>query len=156
MRFHPSQYYIVLVLPALSSVTANVFINTHWASLWKETNGTGSVLLAWDTEDFSCSASIPSSKVCHISPTDDVALVIFSEWTDYSPGWTNASVMTEVFTGGFHKWVSLWLLWKADSQHKATWKDEIVDPMVLKITHKSIICQFSLSEVTSSKRFISS
>lgn len=62
IRFHLSQYYIVLVLPALSSVTANAFINTHWASLWKEKNGMGSLLLVWDAEDFSCSASIPSSN----------------------------------------------------------------------------------------------
>lgn len=62
IRFHLSQYYIVLVSPALSSVTANAFINTHWASLWKEKNGMGSLLLVWDAEDFSCSASIPSSN----------------------------------------------------------------------------------------------
>lgn len=156
MRLHLSQSYTVLVLSALSSVTANAFTNTHWASLWREDNGLGSCLACLRHWRFQLLCVNSKLKVCHVSFTDDMASVIFSEWTDYSQEWANVSVMTEIFTGGFHKWVSLWLLHRADSQHKATWKDELVDPMVFKITHKSIICQFSLSEEASSKILTSS
>lgn len=69
----------------------------------------------------------------------------------------NVSVMTERIknlTSGFQVWVSLQLQQTVYSQHKASSKDQLLDPVVLKIGYMSIIYHFSLSELTSPIRLI--
>lgn len=142
----PILQYAVLASPASVSATAHTFpvAQRAWASLGRKT-----WVLPCLSEMLKISGS-PHWFQVWISPH-------FLHWRQRPwPFSLNEQILLrnermslrwqslKNFTNGFRVWFSLWQLQTADSRYKATWKDQLADPVVLKISHMSLIYQRSL------------